>query len=326
MARRNRPLLAGVRRCLAGLAAGCAVVAAGLTPAHAAAGRPAAGAHERIASYRVRIAVRRDGSLMVTEQIVYDFGGDRRHGIFRDIPVVYPYSDRFERYLSVAVRSVTLDAGPVPYSVGSKDGSVDIKVGDPGHTISGLHVYALTYLVKGAMSVADGFDQLSWDAIGDEWAVPIGMGQVVVSEPVAPLGVACLTGPYGSTEHCTRVLGPDELSTVFVQRRLGPHDGMTVVVELPRGAVSVPPPLLRERWSWQRAFALTPVTEGVAGGLFAVLLLVIVPFVLARRRRWYARPGPMPGQRGTAREPAAWPGRHADRRRREPAGLRRHDL
>ncbi len=121
------------------------------------------------------------------------------------------------------------------------------------------------------------------------------MARVVVSEPVAPLGVACRTGRYGSTANCKRVFGPDELSTVFVQRRLGPHDGMTVVVELPGGAVSVPPPLLRERWSWQRAFALTPVTEGVAGGLFAVPLVVIVPFVLVRRRRWRARLGPTPG-------------------------------
>jgi uncharacterized membrane protein YgcG len=282
---------------MAGVAAGCAVVAMGLAPALAAPGKPnAAGGQERIVRYLVRIAIHFDGSVLMTEQIAYDFGGDRRHGVFRDIPVLYPYSHRFDRYLAVAVRSVTLDAGPVPYSVSSQDGSSDIKVGDPDHTISGLHVYALTYLVKGAMSVAGGFDQLSWNAIGDEWAVPIEMARVVVSDPVAPLAVTCLTGPYGSTEHCKRVFGPDELSTVFVQRGLGPHDGMTVVVELPGGAVSVPPPLLRQRWSVQWAFALTPVSEGVAGGLLAVLLVVIVPFIGVRRRRWHPRLGQKPGQ------------------------------
>jgi uncharacterized membrane protein YgcG len=282
----------------------------GLAPALAAPGRPgAAGGRERIVRYLVRIAIRRDGSVLVTEQIAYDFGGDARHGIFREIPVLYPYSQRFDRYLSVAVRSVSSDGGAVPYSVTSADGSVEIKVGDPHRTVTGLHAYSLTYLVKGAMSVVRGYDQLSWNAIGDQWSVPIGMARVVVSEPVAPLGLRCLTGPYGSTEHCQRVFGPDELSTVFVQRRLVPHDDMTVAIELPQGAVSVPPPLLRQRWSWQWAFALTPVTEGVAGGLFAVLLVVIVPFIGVRRRRWHARPGPMlgsappenlrPGQIGT---------------------------
>jgi Predicted membrane protein (DUF2207) N-terminal domain len=80
----------------------------GLAPALAAPGRPgiARGGAEHIIRYLVRIAIRRDGSVLVNEQILYDFGGDRRHGILREIPVLYPYSLRYNRYLSVAIRSV----------------------------------------------------------------------------------------------------------------------------------------------------------------------------------------------------------------------------
>jgi hypothetical protein len=42
---------------------------------------------ERITSYDTAIAIQRDGSILVTERIVYNFGGNQRHGIIREIPV-----------------------------------------------------------------------------------------------------------------------------------------------------------------------------------------------------------------------------------------------
>ncbi len=47
------------------------------------------------------------------------------------------------------------------------------------------------------------------------------------------------------------------------QNGLGPHEGLTVVVAVPQGVVAAPGPILRERWSLQQAFALTPVSGGV---------------------------------------------------------------
>jgi uncharacterized membrane protein YgcG len=56
-----------------------------------------------------------------------------------------------------------------------------------------------------------------------------------------------------------------------------------VVVAIPKGAVASLGPILRERWSMQRAFALTPVSAGAAGGLQAVLA-VLGALVLVRGR------------------------------------------
>jgi hypothetical protein len=42
---------------------------------------------EVIKNFDVNINIQKDGSLLVTEKIVYDFGTNQRHGIFRDIPL-----------------------------------------------------------------------------------------------------------------------------------------------------------------------------------------------------------------------------------------------
>ena len=76
----------------------------------------------------------------------------------------------------------------------------------------------------------------------------------------------------------------------FRQVGLGPGEGLTVVVAIPKGVVASPGPTLRERWSLQRAFAVTPVSAAAGGGLLAVLA-VLGALVLARGRdRRYSGP------------------------------------
>src|SRR3989344_6808620 len=49
----------------------------------------AAHAVERVISFDTIERIQRDGSVVVTEEIRYDFGSESRHGIYRDIPVRY---------------------------------------------------------------------------------------------------------------------------------------------------------------------------------------------------------------------------------------------
>jgi hypothetical protein len=82
--------------------------------------------------------------------------------------------------------------------------------------------------------------------------------------------VACFTGYVGSTEPCRRADVDAAGQASFAARDLYPYEGMTVVVALPKGAVAEPAPILQERWSFGRAFAVTPASGAAAG---AVLLL-----------------------------------------------------
>jgi uncharacterized membrane protein YgcG len=256
-----------------------AVVAAVLAaPARAS----AQAATERITSYDVGIVIQHDGSILVREQIVYDFGIHERHGIFRDIPVRSRYNSRYDRIEPVDVRQVRSPDAPAQYQVTSSGSSVRIRIGDPSRTVTGRHTYRLTYLVHGSLSAFAGHDELYWNATGAQWNVPIDRMTVRVTAPAAVIRATCFAGPPGSTSRCQGA-GIAGGAARFTQTGLRPHEAVTVVVAIPKGAVAPPHPVLRERWSLQRAFAATPVTLAAFGGLLA--LLIAGGFVLARRRR-----------------------------------------
>jgi len=93
--------------------AGAALAIAVASVLSAAAGLRAQAGGEQILRYDVAVAIQRDASILVTERIVYDFGGQARHGIIRGIPVQYPYSASYDRITPLTVRSVgSPDARP----------------------------------------------------------------------------------------------------------------------------------------------------------------------------------------------------------------------
>src|SRR5438876_2529617 len=94
-----------IRRLLFGSAVLCAIAAAVLaTILVAPRGASAQAGLESITNYDTRIAIQRDGSILVTEQIVYDFGPDERHGIIREIPVRFRYNGSYDRIYRLEVR------------------------------------------------------------------------------------------------------------------------------------------------------------------------------------------------------------------------------
>ena len=86
-----------VRLLLSGLAVAAAIAAVIFAVVAAAPAAGAQGGPERIISYDTTFAIQLDGSVVVTEQIVYDFGGNERHGIFRVIPVRSRYNGSYDR-------------------------------------------------------------------------------------------------------------------------------------------------------------------------------------------------------------------------------------
>ncbi len=240
---------------------------------------------ERIASYDAGIAIQRNGSILVTERIAYDFGGDQRHGIIRRIPVRFAYSGSYDRIYPLDVRSVQSPDAPAQYTVENNGSTVSIKIGNPNLTVSGEHTYVITYLVRGSLNAFADHDELYWNAVGNQWDVPVDRVTVRVSAPTAVTRAACFRGPPASTASCQQA---DITSGVarFSQTGLGPNESLTVVVAIPKGVVASPLPVLRQRWTLQQAFAVTPVSAGVSGGLLAVLtILGVVVLVRGRDRR-----------------------------------------
>ncbi|HEX9123263.1 MAG TPA: DUF2207 domain-containing protein [Actinomycetota bacterium] len=251
----------------AGIAAVAMVLGAG----------PASGqADERIPRYDVRIQIQRDDSITIRETIAYDFGSQQRHGIYRDVPTRLRYDDTYDRIYPLTVLSVTGSPGtPVQYTTESIEGGITrIKVGDPDRTIQGRHTYELTYRIGAALNGFPDHDELYWNAIGDDWPVPIDRATVRVSGPGAVERVACFSGPTGSNLPCGSAKLRDGIAT-FAQQDLPAHQALAVVAGMPKGVVASPAPVLEERWSVDRAFSATPP---IAGAFFGLLVLVLAGF------------------------------------------------
>ena len=242
------------------------VLGSGGAPAIAQAGR------ERITAYNVEIVVEATGAMLVTETIDYDFASNKRHGIFRDIPVRLDYDSGYERIFPLDVISVDGSEGtPDEYEEESAGNASRLKIGDPDKTITGAHRYTIVYRVKAALNGFSDHDELYWNAVGTEWSVPIETVTVRVTTPADITEVACFGGGSGSRLACSEA-DRSGRAAGFSQGGLGPGEGVTVVVGFAKGAVPPPAPVLDERWSFSRAFSATPAT--VAGSLALLALAV----------------------------------------------------
>jgi len=262
----------------------CLVLGAG--PARAA---------ERIPSYGVDITIEPDGSIEVVETITYDFGSSPHHGIFRDIPTAVPYepNDRYDRVFPLHVDSVTSATAPDRYEVQDAGGGLTrIRIGDPDQEVTGVHTYEIRYVVEGTLNTFHDHLELNWNAVGDQWDVGIDRVDVTVRAPAGIERVTCFAGATGSTDPCAAARS-DASSATFRAKGLFPFEGMTVVVALPRSAVSpTPTPILRERATFANAFRVTPVRAGAAAGL-AVLFSGSIAGLLwstGRDRRYRGSP------------------------------------
>jgi uncharacterized protein (TIGR04222 family) len=236
----------------------------------------AAFAAESILDYRVDLTIDVNGTLDVHEQITYDFGPEPHHGIFRDVPTTLRYDDRYDRVFPLHVDGVqvgepvgpTWDMHDVPWTVDDVSGGLtEIKIGDPDATVSGRHLYDISYSVQGAMNAFSGHDELYWNAIGVDWAVLIDRSVVTVHSPADITQVACFRGAEGSALACDRSRVSGSTAT-FTQSNLFPFEGVTVVVAIPKGVLTpTPRPILRERLTLLTAFRATPARGGVAAAL-----------------------------------------------------------
>ena len=274
-----------------------------IATAWAASGNAAAqGVGERIRDYQVDIRVEPSGDLLVVERISYDFDGTEHHGIFRDVPYLFRYDDRYDRIYRLHVLSVEGSPGtPDQYDTSKKGSELEIKIGDPDRTITGLHTYTINYRVEGALNGFTDHDELYWNAIGTDWAAPIDHAEARVRTPGGVQQVACFSGPQGSTLPC-QTSGSQGNTATFAQDGMNPYDGLTVVVAFPTGAVPTPHPILKERWSFGRAFSASPVTLGASGGLLAILLAGLGYLLWANGRDRRAIGSPVDISYGTSQE------------------------
>ncbi len=261
-----------------------------------------AAAAESIREFDVAATVDADTTVRIVERITYDFEGEYRHGIFRDIPV---YDETFtgaRRHYRVTVNSVSMDGGTVPWTTSQQGPFLNVKIGDPNTTITGPHVYVIDYTVADGLRVITAEDaadpqmpaavsagdvELFWDFVGTGWDVPIQSAKATVTGPGTALSSVCYYGPAGSDRQCPS-------ATVKTLALLGPvtlggAEALTGAVVYPRAAFTSVP-----RESTSQGLPSHPLV-GLVAALIPAALLAAVPIGVAIARRRKDAGAPVPG-------------------------------
>lgn len=249
-------------------------------------------AAESVSDLQVQATVNADTSLHIVETITYDFGGEYRHGIYRDIPVADQTLLGKRRQYQIDVHSVTVDGAPAQVDVTENDPFINIRIGDPNVTITGAHTYTIDYTVQDALRVLTTEDledplmpaglsvgdvELYWDFVGTGWDVPIHSARAGVTGPADVLSAKCYSGPAGSTDPCPVAVASAVAALGPVS--LGAGDALTGAIVYPRAAFTRTP---FENIS--QGLPSNPAL-GVVGALIPAALLVFVPVGLAVSRR-----------------------------------------
>lgn len=243
---------------------------------------------EAITKYDVHISVQADGSFEAVEEILYDFGSNERHGIFRNIPRTYESASEGgnETYkLLIENVAVSSQTAPDVFRAENTKDAYRFQIGDPERTITGEHRYLLTYDVLNAISFFEEFDEVYWNATGNEWDVPINEATLRIELPQkvnsSELIAFCYEGPFNSKEICENTVFLDEIvedtaGVLFTSRNLSAGEGLTGALGFPKGVV---PEIERERAGPSKI-----LIEFLAIVLSGLLVLTLVHALRSRKK------------------------------------------
>ncbi|MGI9431158.1 MAG: DUF2207 domain-containing protein [Myxococcota bacterium] len=214
----------------------CAVAVLGLAVA--------AAAEERIRSFEADIFLTGEDRFSVVETIEWDFGGRSAHGIYRDIPIAYGRGHAADYHIQVELEGVTLDGGDVPVKTRESGDILNVRIGDPDRTVTGVRRYEVRYTVSRGLLYFEHHDELYWNVTGFGWKVPMEAVSATVYLPASAVSgatqTACFTGPMGSFEqHCT--IQPGSTAVTFTaDRDFRAGENLSLVLGLPKGIIREP--------------------------------------------------------------------------------------
>ncbi|HEX3798916.1 MAG TPA: DUF2207 domain-containing protein [Verrucomicrobiae bacterium] len=205
---------------------------------------PASAALERISHFDSQITVQSNATLLVTETIdVTADGQQMKHGIYRDFPQLYHGKFGLRVRTRFDVLNVERDGKPEPYHLEKRDNGVRVYIGSATALLpSGQHSYRITYKTGRQLGFFDTHDELYWNVTGNAWSFPIDLATATVTLPTGamPHDLIAYTGAQGSraTNYSVEMInGNAHFETT---RRLNVHEGLTIVVEWPKGFVVAP--------------------------------------------------------------------------------------
>ncbi len=180
----------------------------------------------------------RQGTLKVDEQLSVNFS-DYNHGLLRAIP--NRYNGQSEH---LKVLSVSRDGNSEPYSSYTSNDNQVLKIGDASRTVTGTHLYRISYQVENVIRFSGSHNELIWNTNGTQWTQPFTAETARLHVPASmadkQTNVHCYTGQFQSTgSDCT--VARHGADTVFrTTRTLQAGETMTFATSFPQGTFTAP--------------------------------------------------------------------------------------
>ncbi|MBY3167976.1 DUF2207 domain-containing protein [Rhizobium laguerreae] len=213
---------------------------------------PAAFAAEVIDSFASDIALEKSGAMTVTETITVNAEGNQiNHGIFRDFPLYFTDAAGRRRSVDFDVVSVQRDGEDEPWHTESISGGIRIYAGSADVTVTpGRHRYVFTYRTNRQIRYFDDHDELYWNVTGNGWIFPIRLATATVKLPpdVSATETTFFTGPQGATGKNARVNQTGAGLVFSTTTPLGPNEGLTFAIRMPKGSIDPPSADMESTW------------------------------------------------------------------------------
>lgn len=203
---------------------------------------------ERILSFTADYNLASDGSMDVTETLVWQFGPGEHHGIKRNVTVRQGVSsppDKYRVYEMSDVGASSPTGANAEVFVSELGADNVIRIGSPTEPFEGEQQQ--TYVVKYRLAhVANGFPdhaELFWNVTGARFEIPMDSVKVTVRGPAAVTDALCFNGAERSADPCEARAGQ---TATFAAAGLGPREQVTVVASFPVSAFTDTTPDLRD--------------------------------------------------------------------------------
>ena len=245
---------------------------------------------EQILSYDSDITIHQDASMQVRETIkVHALDENIKHGIYRDFPTTYKDRSGNDYKVGFHVDQVLRDGQPEPFHGEDLSNGKRLYIGDKDNILApGDYTYTVTYTTNRQLGFFPEHDELYWNVTGNGWVFVIEKVTATVHLPRSgfqfldqrALRIDGYTGSQGSREKAFKAGINAEGNPTFVSTRaFDPHEGLTIVVEWPKGLVTEPSRDQKIRW-----FVADNTMELIAAAGFVVVFLyyLVIWFAVGR--------------------------------------------
>jgi uncharacterized membrane protein len=219
---------------------------------------------ETIQSFNSQIIINKDRSILIEENILYDFENSEKRGIYRNIST---------KNIKIQDNIYTLHNGKESTQQISRDlNNIEIRIGDEDIFLTGVNEYNISYSVKGVIKKLQDRDELYWQITGTEWTAPIEKASATIILPENlqdKVGdkLYCYTGVSSSTaQDCTITWTNARTIEITANQSLVAGEGLTFAIGFPLGTLTSP------TW-WEENQEV--INQSIAGGILVIGSLIL---------------------------------------------------